>query len=84
MPKRVQATGAQKRNFLLHTVVFIIATVVIWYMYKAEGIKTGKWVYPWQAWVTAAWGLAVIGHWCAVYRSYTDPNHDEFTRQTQN
>ena len=84
MPQRIPATSGQKRNFMIHTVVFVIAVVAMWMYYSHVGEVTGKWVYPWQAWITAAWALALIGHWCAVYRSYTDKNYDEFTRQTLN
>ena len=33
---------------------------------------------------TAAWGLSLIGHWCAVYLSYEDKGHEDYKRQEAN
>lgn len=66
---------------MIHLVIYLIAFVAQWGLYDKGA--TG-WAYPWPAWTTAAWGLALIGHWCAVYRSYTDSGHDEYTRQANN
>ncbi len=81
MPQKIKPTGRQKSMFFIHLVVFAIVTALTWWLlYKdAEG-----WVYPWPAWTTAAWGLSLLGHWCAVYTSYEDPGHDEFRRQVNN
>lgn len=84
MPQRIPYTPQEKKLFYIHLVVYLVATLGIWILYKAEGARTGKWVYPWQAWITAAWGLAIIGHWCAVFRSYTDPGMTEYQRQQNN
>lgn len=81
MPKKIKPTAAQKRNLLIHFLVFAAATAASWMLYD-DGTKS--WAYPWPAWTTAAWGLALIGHWCAVYRSYEDPGHAEYTRQANN
>ncbi|MBL7718904.1 MAG: 2TM domain-containing protein [Flavipsychrobacter sp.] len=81
MPRKIKPTGAQKRNLLIHLVVFAIATAASWMLYD-DG--TSGWAYPWPAWTTAAWGLAYIGHWCAVYTSYEDKGHEEYTRQANN
>lgn len=81
MPKKLKPTGKQKTALVIHFVIFAIATVASWMLYDkgAEG-----WAYPWPAWTTAAWGLAYIGHWCAVYTSYEDKGHEEYTRQANN
>ncbi len=81
MPKRVPPTGKQKSMFLIHLVVYAIASALQLMMYDKGA--TG-WVYPWPAWTVAAWGLALIGHWCLVYRSYDDVGQKEYERQAQN
>lgn len=81
MSKRIQPTGKQKTTFLIHFIIYAVATVLQLTMYNKGATS---WVYPWPAWTVAAWGLALIGHWCAVYRSYEDKGHDEYTRQAQN
>jgi hypothetical protein len=81
MPKRVTPTGKQKSAFMIHFVVYAIAFIAMWSLYDKGATE---WAYPWPAWITAAWGLALIGHWCAVYRSYEDKGADEFYRQAKN
>ena len=81
MPKKIKPTAAQKRNLVIHFLVFAVATIASWMLYD-NGVK--GWAYPWPAWTTAAWGLALIGHWCAVYVSYEDKGHAEYTRQANN
>lgn len=81
MPQKIKPTAKQKQIFIIHTVIFILATAATWMLYNkgAEG-----WVYPWPAWTTAAWGLSLIGHWCAVYTSYEDKGHEDYKRQEAN
>lgn len=81
MPQKIKPTARQKSMFMIHLIVFLVASAIMWFTYDmgAEG-----WVYPWPAWITAAWGLSLIGHWCAVYTSFEDPGHVEFDRQTKN
>lgn len=81
MSQRIKPTGKQKQIFMVHAVIFAIATVAMWMLYDKGA--TG-WVYPWPAWITAAWGLSLIGHWCAVYTSVEDKNMDDYIRQSQN
>jgi 2TM domain len=83
MSKKIKPTSRQKNIFFVHLVVFLIATAIQWYLYKAEGDRTGKWVYPWQAWITAAWGLSLIGHYCATFLSYEDKGMAEYERMEQ-
>lgn len=82
MPQRLKPTGRQKSIFLVHFIVFAIATVVMVMIHKEQGKE--HWAYPWHAWIIAAWGLSLIGHWCGVYRSYEDHGHDEYRRQENN
>lgn len=81
MPRLIPPTGKQKSMFFIHLVVYLISFAAMWLLYDmgAEG-----WVYPWPAWITAAWGLGVIGHWGVVYRSYEDPGQVEYERQEKN
>jgi hypothetical protein len=81
MPRKVVPTGKQKSAFLIHLVIYIIGFAAMWLTYD-KGVE--GWAYPWPAWITAAWGLALIGHWCAVYRSYEDRGQVEYERQAKN
>ncbi|RQO31490.1 hypothetical protein DBR32_05905 [Taibaiella sp. KBW10] len=81
MPQKIKHTSKQVSMFLLHLVVFAIANVIMWYtLYKGE---TG-WVYPWPAWVTAAWGLMVVGHACTIWANFEDKGMDVFKKQLNN
>jgi hypothetical protein len=53
----------------------------MWTLYD-KGATT--WVYPWPAWITAAWALSLVGHWCALFTSYEDAGLDEFNRLSNN
>lgn len=81
MPQKIKPTSRQKTIFYVHTLVFAIACFVMWTTYD-KGVK--GWAYPWPAWITAAWGLSLIGHWCAVYTSYEDKGHEDYKRQEVN
>ncbi|MBS1771666.1 MAG: 2TM domain-containing protein [Bacteroidetes bacterium] len=81
MIQKVKPTGKQKTMFLIHFVIFAIATIAQIMLYDKGATS---WVYPWPAWTIAAWGLSLIGHWCAVYTSYEDAGHKEYTRQEHN
>ncbi len=78
MPAKIKPTGKQKRNFLLHFIVFAIVSVLLWTTYN---MGSDEWVYPWPAWITAAWGLSLIGHGCLVYTSYEDKGYDVYEQQ---
>ena len=81
MAQKIKPSGRQKSTFYIHVVIFAIANIIMWMTYD-KGVK--GWAYPWPAWITAAWALAVIGHWCALWTSYEDKGMNEFHRQTQN
>lgn len=81
MTKRILPTGKQKSYFFIHAVVFAIVTTITWIVYD-NGVE--GWAYPWPAWTTAAWGLALIGHWCALFTTYEDKANDEYLRQINN
>lgn len=83
MPKRIPSTGKQRSKWLLHLVVFLIANAIMWFM-TYYGKENEPFVYPWPAWITAAWGLLVIGHACMVWSNFEDKNFDEWTAQTKN
>lgn len=81
MPNKTIPTSKQKSTFMLHVVVFLLANAALWaYWYFVQGANH-MWVYPWGIWITAAWGLSLIGHWCAVYTNYEDVGNDEYLRQ---
>ncbi len=84
MANRIIPSSGAKSKFMMHVVVFIIANAAIWaYWYYGQGANH-QWVYPWGIWLTAAWALSLIGHWCAVYTNYEDPGVEEFKRQASN
>lgn len=83
MPKRIPSTGKQRSQWFIHLVIFLLANAVMWYM-TYHGKENEPFVYPWPAWITAAWGLLVIGHACMVWSNYEDKNFDEWIEQTKN
>lgn len=82
MPRKIVPTAGQKRTFFIHFIVFAIATVVMVMIHRKQGEHT--WAYPWHAWIIAAWGLSLIGHWCAVYTSYEDKGMADYKKQETN
>ncbi len=83
-PRKVPPTAAQKRLFFIHLVIFAIATIAMFMIHAAQEKAAGTWFYPWHAWPVAAWSLAVIGHWCALWTTYEDKGLDDFNRMVQN
>lgn len=81
MPKKIPHTKKAVRNWMLHLLVFLVGNAILWYICYAgaEG-----WVYPWPAWITAAWGLTVVGHACLVWSNYEDKYYQEWVEQTKN
>ncbi|MCC7030292.1 MAG: 2TM domain-containing protein [Chitinophagaceae bacterium] len=84
MPSKVVPTSGEKSKFILHMVIFAIANAAMWiYWYYGQGAKD-TWVYPWAIWITAAWGLSLLGHWAGVHRNYEDAGVKEYQRQMKN
>ncbi|MBK7690260.1 MAG: 2TM domain-containing protein [Bacteroidetes bacterium] len=84
MPKKIIPSSGDKSKFVIHTIIFLIANVALWlYWYYVQGAKD-TWVYPWGIWITATWGLSLIGHWSAVYTNYEDAGVKEYLRQKNN
>lgn len=77
MPKKIPASGQKK--FFLHVLVYLIANAIMWYFTYA-GKEHEAFVYPWPIWITAAWGLMLVGHACLVWFSYED-KYDEIYEQ---
>jgi 2TM domain len=69
MPKKVKPTGKQKSMLMVHALIFAVVTAISWMTYDRH---TGQWAYPWPAWTTAAWALALLGHFCIVFTSTED------------
>lgn len=82
MPRRIIPTAKQKRGFYIHLVIFAIATAIMFMIHHKQGEH--HWAYPWHAWIIAAWGLSLIGHWCAVYTSQEDKGYADYHRQEKN
>jgi hypothetical protein len=81
---KIIPTAGQKRTFYLHLVVYIIATLAMIFVHKGQEKAANGWVYPWHAWIIAAWGLGIIGHMCALWTSYDDPGMKDYEIQTKN
>lgn len=64
---------------IVHMVIFAIGTTAMQMLYDRGA--NGKWVYPWQAWVIAAWALCLLGHWCIVYTSTEDKGYSDYRKQ---
>lgn len=79
MPKKIAPTKKAVRGWFLHLVVFLIINAILWFICFSG--KEG-WVYPWPAWITAAWGLLVIGHASLNWAHHEDEAYDEWKRQT--
>ncbi len=75
MPKKIAPTAKQKRNFTISAAVFVVASIIMLLTYDAGA---EHWVYPWPAWIVAAWGLVVFGQYCLVFQNYEDPWLDTF------
>ena len=82
MPQKLKPTSGQKSKFFIHLIVFLIATVAMFMIHHNQGKE--HWAYPWHAWIIAAWGLAVLGHWSLTFAAYADPKTDEYKRQSNN
>lgn len=81
---KIPPTAGQKRNFVIHLIVYLIAVAIMVIYHGSQEKAAHGWVYPWHAWIIAAWGLAVIGHMCALWTSYEDPGMVEYQRQAKN
>jgi hypothetical protein len=81
MPEKIIPSSKNKSIFTMHVVLFILANAGLWsYWYFIQGANH-QWVYPWGIWITAAWALSLIGHWCAVYTSYEDQGNNDYQKQ---
>ena len=81
---KINPTGRQKMIFVVHLIDYIVGVAVMLLIHAGQEKAAHAWVYPWHAWIIAAWGLAVIGHMCALWTSYEDPGMEDYVRQTQN
>lgn len=81
---KIIPTGRQKMIFVVHLLIFIVATAAMVFIHAGQEKAAHAWVYPWHAWIIAAWALAVIGHMCALWTSYDDPGMNDFKVQTEN
>lgn len=86
MAEKIIPTSKQKSKLMIHAVIFVIANVLLWMFYDKPPllIESAKDIaYPWPAWITAAWGLALVGHWAALFTNYKDHGSDEYIRQAK-
>lgn len=83
-PRKVPPTAAQKRTFFIHVAIFAVGVIAMFMIHAGQEKAAGTWVYPWMAWPVAAWSLAIIGHWCALWTTYEDKGLDDFNRMVHN
>lgn len=81
MPAKIPPTKKDVRAWFLHLIIFLVVNAILWVVCFSG--KEG-WVYPWPAWITAAWSLLVIGHASLVWANHEDKAYDEWKRQTVN
>lgn len=82
MPRKIQPSAKSKRILVMHFLAFVVASIIMVMIHREQGKL--EWAYPWHAWIIAAWGLSLIGHWCAVYFDYEDQGLNEYRRQESN
>ncbi len=80
MANKIIPSAKEKSRFFVHLIIFLVASVVMLLTYD---MGATQWVYPWPAWIIAAWGLVVLAHACLTFYSYEDPELDEFNRMSQ-
>jgi len=78
MSQKIKPSGSRKRIFVIHVLVFVAANLLMWLTYDKGA---DSWVYPWPAWITAAWSLSLLGHACALFASYEDRGMDTYQQQ---
>lgn len=85
MANKIAPTSKQKSIFLLHCVVFAVVNAILWFTYDKGGMRVDVegWAYVWPIWITAAWGLSLIGHGAAIFTNYEDAGNDEYLRQLE-
>jgi hypothetical protein len=81
---KIIPTSRQKMIFFVHLIAYIIGVIVMVMVHGSQEKAARAWVYPWYAWPVAAWGLAVIGHFCALWASYEDPGMKDYEVQAKN
>ena len=74
MPKKLPHTKKQVSKFVLHLIVYLVASAAMWF-------SLGPGDYPWPAWVIATWGLIVISHACTIWYNYEDRGMNAFHEQ---
>lgn len=82
MSEKIKPSAKQKSGVAIHFVVFLIACAVMFFIHHKQGEK--EWAYPWHAWIIAAWGLSLLGHFCSVFFNYEDHGEQEYKRQLSN
>ena len=72
MANKIAPTSKQKSTLMLHAVIFVVVNALLWYFYDKGSMRVDVegWAYVWPIWITAAWGLSLIGHWAAIHTNY--------------
>jgi len=83
--KKIAPTAKQRSRLLIHAVIFAIVNIILWLTYDKAPLRveSGGEAYKWVSWITAAWGLALTGHWAALYRNYEDRYMNDYLEQAK-
>lgn len=85
MANKINPTSKQKSKLMVHAIIFVVVNTILWMTYQKDAMRVDvhEWAYPWVIWITAAWGLSLIGHWAALYKNFEDPGNAEYLRQAK-
>lgn len=59
--------------FFVHLAVYLIAMAILWGYYAMQNNAMHGGAYPWEAWFTGSWFIAVLGH---LSNTFFDSNRD--------
>lgn len=92
MPKKIAPTKKQVSALILHAIIFTVVNAALWVFYSKTPLRVDvtsmgypqgveAWAYPWPIWITAAWGLSLIGHWASLFTNYEDAGNKTYMEQ---
>ncbi|MHB1921412.1 MAG: 2TM domain-containing protein [Chitinophagaceae bacterium] len=66
-----------KTAFFIHLFVYLLAMAILWSYYHLQNVQLHGNAYPWEAWFTGSWFIAVLGHFCNTYFDHNKENRDK-------
>ena len=81
-------SAPSKTAFLIHLTIYLVAMVILWSYYHHQNVLTHGNAYPWEAWFTGSWFIAVLGHFCNTFFNHNEDNMDKqylkYLQETKN